>query len=32
MRKRKYLSPPARQFLEMMAPDFSGQLEKSVGE
>ena len=32
MRKRKYLSPPARQFLEMMAPDYSGQLEKSVGE
>ena len=32
MRKRKYLSPPARQFLEMMAPDFSGQLEKSVEE
>ena len=28
MRKRKYLSPPARQFLEMMALDFSGQTGK----
>ena len=33
--QRRYvesLSAYARQFLEMMAPDFSGQLEKSVGE
>ncbi|MBR02438.1 MAG: LysR family transcriptional regulator [Acidiferrobacteraceae bacterium] len=30
LRKRKYLSPPARQFLEMMAPGFSGGLDSTV--
>ena len=30
LRKRKYLSAPARQFLDMMAPGFSGQLDDSI--
>ena len=30
LRKRKYLSPPARQFLDMMAPGFSGHLDSTI--